>query len=100
MNIYLRTLRASFTKAVDWKIIRTNPFTRVALCPIPQKTPQFFTFEQFDELIQTIKEPWLLQSICITAFTGYGPAVPGRISVPERVTAPLTNVTSSSGISA
>jgi len=70
MNIYLRTLRASFTKAVDWKIIRTNPFTRVALCPIPQKTPQFFTFEQFDELIQTIKEPWLLQAIYIAAFTG------------------------------
>jgi len=70
MNIYLRTLRAAFAKAVNWKIIQANPFTRVALCPIPQRAPQFFTFEEFGQLIRRIKEPWLLQAIYIAAFTG------------------------------
>ena len=39
LNIYLRSLKAAFNKAVQWEILERNPFTRVSLCPIPEQTP-------------------------------------------------------------
>jgi len=70
MNIYLRTLKAAFNKAVQWEILQRNPFSRVSLCPIPQRAPQFFTLDHFQALTKTIKEPWLLQAVHIAVFTG------------------------------
>jgi len=70
LNMYLRSLKAAFNKAVDWEILQRNPFRKVQQCPVPQRAPQFLTLDQFRSLIQTIKEPWLLQAIHLGVFTG------------------------------
>jgi integrase len=70
LNIYLRTLKAAFTKAVQWEILQRNPFSKIQLCHVPQRAPQFFTFDHFQTLINTIKEPWLLQAVQLAVYTG------------------------------
>ncbi len=70
MNIYLRTLKSAFNKAVQWELLQHNPFSRLPLCPVPQRAPQFFTLDHFKALTKTIKEPWLLQAIHLAVFTG------------------------------
>jgi integrase len=70
LNIYLRTLKAAFNKAVDWEILQRNPFRKVKQCPVPQKAPQFLTLDQFRALIRTVKEPWMSQAIHLAVFTG------------------------------
>ena len=70
VNIYLRTLKAAFNKAVQWELLERNPFTRVLLCPVPQRSPQFFNVDQFQTLVKAVREPWLSQAIQLAVFTG------------------------------
>jgi integrase len=70
LNIYLRTLKAAFNKAVDWEILQRNPFRKVKQCPVPQRAPQFLTLDQYRALIRSVKEPWLSQAIQFAVFTG------------------------------
>ena len=70
MNIYLRTLKSAFNKAVQWEILQRNPIRNIKLCPVPQQTPQFFNLDHFKKLLQTVKEPWLSNAIQLAVFTG------------------------------
>jgi site-specific recombinase XerD len=55
LNMYLRSLKAAFNKAVQWEILERNPFTKVSLCPIPEQTPRFINLDQYQSLLQNIK---------------------------------------------
>ena len=70
MNIYLRTLKSAFNKAVQWEILQRNPIRNIKLCPVPQQTPQFFNLDHFKKLLQIVKEPWLSNAIQLAVFTG------------------------------
>ena len=70
MNIYLRTLKSAFNKAVQWEILQRNPIRNIKLCPVPQQTPQFFNLDHFKKLLQTVKEPWLSNAFQLAVFTG------------------------------
>ncbi|MGA3287015.1 MAG: site-specific integrase [Bacteroidota bacterium] len=70
MNIYLRTLKSAFNKAVQWEILQRNPIRNIKLCPVPQQTPQFFNLDHFKKLLHTVKEPWLSNAIQLAVFTG------------------------------
>ena len=70
MNIYLRTLKSAFNKAVQWEILQRNPIRNIKLCPVPQQTPQFFNLDHFKKLLHIVKEPWLSNAIQLAVFTG------------------------------
>ncbi len=70
MNIDLRTLRAAFARAVRWNLLKSNPFKQVPLCPVPEKSPTFFSSEEIDCLLSNVKEKWLRSVILFAAHTG------------------------------
>ena len=51
-ELYLRTLKASFNRAIDWEYLSENPFKKVKL-PKSQKSYPMFISE--DELNQIVK---------------------------------------------
>jgi integrase len=69
-NIELRSLRAAFNTAMRWEIISKNPFSKQALCTVPEKAPVYFTKEDFQTLINVIREPWLKEMVIFAALTG------------------------------
>jgi len=69
-NIELRSLRAAFNTAFRWEVIAKNPFTKQALCHVPEKAPVFFTKEDFQILINMIKESWLKEMVIFATLTG------------------------------
>ena len=55
LNIELRTLRAAFSYAVRWEMLKSNPFSHVPLCRIPECSPAFFSASGFQALVSAIK---------------------------------------------
>lgn len=70
VNIELRTLRAAFNAAIRWHVIDSNPFKNVALLPIPQKPPSYFSKESLAKLLAIIKESWLKDIVLFAVLTG------------------------------
>ena len=63
-ELYLRTLKASFSRAVDWNYLEQNPFKKVKL---PRSYPLFISEPQFNDLISNCHEEFL-KNIMIVAF--------------------------------
>ncbi len=70
VNIEMRTLRACFNTALRWGLIERNPFAKVKLASVPEATPTFFSKEDFQKLLNAIKEGWLKEIIVFAALTG------------------------------
>jgi len=70
VNIDLRTLRAAFNVAKRWRFIEHNPFTGIQLANPPEIPPSFFTRQDFQKLIDLVKENWLKEIIVFAALTG------------------------------
>ncbi len=58
-GLYYRTLKAAFTKAIDWEYITLNPFTKVKHPKVPKKHPVFISIEEFNLILHQTKEPYL-----------------------------------------
>lgn len=69
-NIELRSLRAAFNTAVRWEVIDHNPFSKQPLFMVPEKAPVFFKREDFQTLINIIKESWLKEMVIFATLTG------------------------------
>ncbi len=70
VNVYLRTLRAAFNHAIRWNDIEKNPFKGVDMVRIPERIPLYFKKEEFERIINTIKENWLKDAVLFTLLTG------------------------------
>lgn len=69
-NIELRTLRAALNRALDWKIIQSNPFSRQKQCLVPESAPTFFSVTDFEQLIKAIPDEWFKQLTIFGVLTG------------------------------
>jgi site-specific recombinase XerD len=70
VNIQLRTLRAAFNLAVRWELIEKNPFTRVQQFRIPEASPTYLTFDQFNLLRMTMADHWIRDIVIFAVYTG------------------------------
>ncbi|MGA9405861.1 MAG: site-specific integrase [Bacteroidota bacterium] len=70
VNTRLIALKSAFNYAIRWKYLKENPFTCVRFCSVPQQAPIFFAREDFQKLINIIKESWLKEVVIFATLTG------------------------------
>ncbi len=70
VNIELRTLKAAFYTAVQWKLLADNPLQRVSLIRIPDQQPTYLSKEDLQNLLCIVSEGWLKEIIIIAVSTG------------------------------
>lgn len=70
VNLELRTLRAALNTACRWELIEKNPFANLKLCEVVEESPIFFTKDDFQKLINNVKEGWLKEIIVFATLTG------------------------------
>ncbi len=70
VNIELRTLRAAFNTALRWGLLKSNPFSKQKLVPVPESSPIFFSKDDFQKLLKKITEGWLKEIIIFATLTG------------------------------
>lgn len=56
VNIGLRCLKAAFTTAIRWKLLRENPCGGIRMATFPDEVPIFLTAEEFHKLLSSIEE--------------------------------------------
>ena len=50
-GLYYRTLKASFSKAIDWKYLNENPLKKVKMPKLPKAIPQFITSSELELIL-------------------------------------------------
>jgi site-specific recombinase XerD len=65
--LYYRTLKASFSRAIDWEYIKENPFSNIRLPRIEKSFPIFITEREL-EIIMGYTDNTILQDLFFTAF--------------------------------
>ena len=70
VNERLSKLKAVFNTALRWNLITTNPVRGIQCVSVPEKTPSFFSREDFQKLISFIKEGWLREVVIFAVLTG------------------------------
>ncbi len=69
-ELYLRTLKASFSRAVDWDYISENPFKKVKLPKSTKTFPLFITEQQLNNILLEIKQEYLKDLIIVAFYSG------------------------------
>jgi integrase len=70
VNIELRTLKSAFRMGVRWNMLRKSPFEGVSLARVPEREPPYYGQEEFQKLLDAIREPWLRDVVLFAAVTG------------------------------
>jgi integrase len=70
VNIELRALRAALSVAVRWQLLESNPSRYSPLVRTPERSPAYFSKEDFQKLLSLIKEGWLRELIVFAVLTG------------------------------
>lgn len=70
VNMDLRMLKSAFGTARRRKLIDSNHFGGISLADVPQKAPSFLTVEEFQTLIECIKDGWLKEVVLFAVLTG------------------------------
>ncbi|MCX6132601.1 MAG: tyrosine-type recombinase/integrase [Ignavibacteriales bacterium] len=70
VNINLRTLRAAFQLAVDWRLIDENPARKCKLLRVPAKDPCFLTLKEFIKLCSVVEDVGFRRLLLFGASTG------------------------------
>ena len=70
VNIDIRTIKAAFHVAVDWKRIQENPFDRAKQLKVDQAPKRILTENEFAKVLGAIKEDWLHDIIAFNILTG------------------------------
>jgi len=65
--LYYRTLKASFSRAIEWEYIKENPFLNIRLPKIEKSFPIFITEHEL-EIIVGYTDNKILQDLFFTAF--------------------------------
>jgi integrase/recombinase XerD len=66
-GLYLRTLKASFNKAIQWGYIDSNPFNNIKLPKSIKHIPEFIGVEELNKIID-LTDNLILKDIFVTAF--------------------------------
>lgn len=70
VNIELRTLKASFSLAMRWKLISENPFKSISFIKVPEQQPTYIRKEDFGKLILAIPDQWFKEVVTFAVLTG------------------------------
>jgi integrase len=70
VNIELRTLKSAFRMGVRWNMLPRSPLEGVSLARVPEREPAYYGREEFQRLLDTIREPWLRDVVLFAAVTG------------------------------
>jgi integrase len=70
VNIELRTLKSAFRLGVRWNMLARSPLDGVSLARISEREPPYYGREEFQILLDTIREPWLRDVVLFAALTG------------------------------
>lgn len=70
VNINLRTLRAAFQLAVDWRLIDENPARKCKLLRVPVKDPCFLTLNEFLKLCSAVEDVGFRRLLLFASSTG------------------------------
>ena len=70
VNIELRTLKSAFRMGVRWNMLPRSPFVGISLARVPEREPAYYGREEFQKLLDTIREPWLRDVVLFAAVTG------------------------------
>ena len=70
VNIELRTLKSAFRMGIRWNMLLRSPLEGVSLARVPEREPAFYGREEFQRLLDTIREPWLRDVVLFAAVTG------------------------------
>ncbi|MCH8942232.1 MAG: tyrosine-type recombinase/integrase [Bacteroidetes bacterium] len=68
--LYYRTLKAAFTRAVDWEYISENPFKKVKLPKIQKSFPAFITEVELNKILSVTKSKLLKDIFTIAFYSG------------------------------
>lgn len=69
-SLYLKTLKAAFSKAVEWEYIKSNPFNRVKLPKVKTKFPVFVNDQELNLILSEVNEEYLKSFYKIALNTG------------------------------
>ncbi len=70
VNIELRTLKAFLNTVVRWGNLEHSPFNKQPFATVPESSPLFFSKEDFQKLLNVIKQKWLKEAVVFTVLTG------------------------------
>ena len=70
VNIELRALKSVFNTIVRWGSLERSPFNKQPFATVPESSPVFFTKEDFQKLLNVIKQSWLKEAVVFTVLTG------------------------------
>ena len=69
INIDLRTLRAAFNRAVQFRMIESNPFSSCKNVPVPEREPRFLSPEEFKSLLRVISDSQMRAIVVLAVCT-------------------------------
>jgi len=69
-NIYLRTIRAAFNLAKDWRLIDENPVRSCKQIRVPDKEPIYLTNEEINTLKNDVIDCQFARLILLAVYTG------------------------------
>ncbi len=70
VNIELRTLKAAFRMGVKWDMLQKSPLEGVSLARFPEREPAYYGRQEFQSLLDAIRERWLHDVVLFAAVTG------------------------------
>lgn len=71
INITFRHLKSAFGKAVDWKYLKDNPFSRIKMLKEDKKKLRYYTKEELEMIFESIKgDHDFHEIICLYLHTG------------------------------
>ncbi len=68
--VYLRNLKASFSKAIEWGEISNNPFANIKVRKTQQTKPSFLSKEDFQKVIDSTPNKTMKQIFIFAFYTG------------------------------
>ena len=69
-KLYYSTLKAIFSKAVNWGYLQENPFKKIKTPKVSKSIPLFISVDDFTKIITKIKNPVLQNIFTLAFYTG------------------------------
>jgi len=70
VNTHIRHIKASLSKAVEWELVKENPFKGYKLLKVQQKPPAYLLPNQVEKVLQTIDDEFWKFVFMLFVFTG------------------------------